>query len=208
MDVMFLHGLGQGPSSWEAVAAQLEAHITAVCPDLYGIAKGGGMGYSALYRAFSDYCGAYGGDAAHLCGLSLGSVLSLQYALEHPERVRSLVLIGGRARMPKGLLRLQNVLFRWMGEGSFREMGLSKAETIALTSSMADLDFRGRLSEVQCPTLVLCGERDTANRKDAAALAAGIPGAKCIFLPGAGHEVNRQTPEALAMALNDFYKSL
>lgn len=35
------------------------------------------------------------GTPLHLCGLSLGAVLALQYAIERPQAVRSLVLAAG-----------------------------------------------------------------------------------------------------------------
>ncbi|MFR5555446.1 MAG: alpha/beta fold hydrolase [Coprococcus sp.] len=43
----------------------------------------------------------------HLCGLSLGGILALQYALEHPQKVASVVLIGTQYTMPK---RLREIL--------------------------------------------------------------------------------------------------
>ena len=47
----------------------------------------------------------------------------------------------------------------------------------------------------------LCGERDRANKKAALELRDGIPGAELAWVPGAGHEVNREAPEALAALL-------
>ena len=207
MDVIFLHGLGQGASSWDGTVAALAGRVQAVCPDLFALAKGGTLDYPALYRGFSAFCGERG-DGIHLCGLSLGAVLALQYAQEHPASVKSLVLIGGRVRTPKTLLKVQNILFHLMGEKNFREMGLSKADAIALMGTMGELDLRGGLGRVTCPTLVLCGEKDSANRKDAQTMAAGIPGAGFAVIPGAGHEVNRDAPEALAEVLEPFYGTL
>ena len=55
-----------------------------------------------------------------MCGLSLGGILALQYAIEHPEHIHALALIGTQYTMPKTLLRIQvccsisclNVCFR------------------------------------------------------------------------------------------------
>ena len=65
--------------------------------------------------------------------------------------------------------------------------------------------FREDLGRIACPVLVLCGERDRANRKAALELRAGIPGAEAAWIPGAGHEVNRDAPEALAEVLREFF---
>ena len=206
MRLIFLHGLGQGPSAWADVRSALSDRITAECPNLFSMARGERLDFPSLYRGFSDYC-AEQGERLHLCGLSLGAVLALHFALEHPGAVGSLVLIAGRARMPGKLLQVQSALFHLMGEKSFQGMGISKADAIALTASMRKLDFQDALGDVRCPTLVLCGESDSANRREASSLAAGIPGAELAFLPGAGHEVNREAPAALAAALESFYRA-
>ena len=59
MEVIFLHGLGQGPSAWEGVVSALPDSIRADCPDLFALAKGGTLDYPALYRGFSAFCGKY-----------------------------------------------------------------------------------------------------------------------------------------------------
>ena len=199
MTEVFLHGLGQGPESWGPLGRE------ALCPDLFALPREGGLCYPGLYQALCAYCEELS-PPLRLCGLSLGGVLALQYALEYPERVESLVLIGTPCAMPKGLLRFQSAVFRLMPERAFRAGGLSKKETLELTGSMVDLDFRGELGRIACPALILCGERDRANKKAALELRDGIPGAELAWVPGAGHEVNREAPEALAALLEAFYR--
>lgn len=202
MTTILLHGLGQGPESWDAAARGLEGKI--LRPDLFVPVRGGAVSYREIYQAFAGDCQRLG-RPLRLCGLSLGGILALQYALEHPEGVEALALIGTPCVMPKGLLRFQNAVFRLLPRRAFRQMGLSKREVIGLTGSMLDLDFREDLGRIACPVLVLCGERDRANRKAALELRAGIPGAEAAWIPGAGHEVNRDAPEALAEVLREFF---
>lgn len=200
---LFLHGLGQSPESWDETIGLL-GDRRAACPDLVRLCRERGGGYPGLYRGLAGYCGEFDGPL-DLCGLSLGAVLALHYTLEHPERVRSLALVAGQLQMPGALLRLQNGVFRLMPAGAFAETGLEKREMIRLTASMARLDFSGRAGEVSCPVLVLCGERDRANRRAARQLAGAIPGARLRWVPGAGHEVNREAPGALARELAAFW---
>ena len=141
---------------------------------------------------------------AVLCGLSLGAVLALDYAIRRPEKIAGLVLIAPQYKMPRTLLRLQNFLFRLMPEGAFAGAGMGKGDTIRLTTSMMELDFRRELGQVVCPVLVLTGEKDAANRKAARELAGLLPGAKVREIPGAGHEVNRDAPGELAAAIREF----
>ena len=71
---------------------------------------------------------------------------------------------------------------------------------------MMDLDFSGSLSEIACPALILCGERDTANKKAAVSLAGILKNAELQEIAGAGHEVNKDAPEKLSQALRSFYR--
>ena len=60
---------------------------------------------------------------------------------------------------------------------------------------MADLNFLGVLDKVKCHVLVLCGERDTVNKKAAAALADKLSNAKFYTVDNSGHEVNIDDPQ-------------
>lgn len=108
----------------------------------------------------------------------LGGILALIYALEHPEQVETLVLIGTPYKVPKVAFALQNVVFRFLPKSMFTSMAFDKKDTFALGNTMKDLDFSGRLGEIQCPTLILCGEKDNANLKSARFLAQHIQGAE------------------------------
>ena len=129
----------------------------------------------------------------------------LDYALDHPENVKTLVLIGTPHKVPKFAFALQNVVFRLLPKSTFTSMAFDKKDTFALGNSMKNLDFSGRLGEVQCPTLILCGEKDGANLKSARFLAGHIPGAELQVLENTGHVVNEENPRALAERLNAFY---
>lgn len=201
--LVFLHGLGQTPESWTETITQLKSAGPRLCPNLAELLQGKAPDYQSLYQAVSALCSQAGGTL-DLCGLSLGGVLALQYAIEQPRRVRSLVLIAPQYRMPKNLLRVQNLLFRFMPKTAFQSTGFEKESFIRLCGSMMDLDFTSALSAIECPVLVLCGERDSANKKAAVKLTELLPNAEMQEIPGAGHEVNRDAPEKLAGVLSRF----
>lgn len=204
MRQIFVHGLGQTPASWEPVLCLLDTRSGCACPDLAELVPDGEVTYPGLFRAFSRFCDRWEAPLA-LCGLSLGGVLALHYAVEHPERVGSLVLMAPQYRMPKGLLRVQNDLFRFMPQAMFRETGFTKEQFIQLCGSMAELDLSGVLYRVACPVMVLCGSRDRANRRASAELSRLLPEAGFRVVEGAGHELNREAPEKLAPLLRDFH---
>ena len=71
-----------------------------------------------------------------------------------------------------------------------------------------DLDFSGSLSQISCPVLVICGEKDSANAKASAQLAQRIRTAECRIIAGAGHEANTEAPEELAQIIDAFHADL
>lgn len=203
MRQVYIHGLGQTPASWEPLLHLLDPS-DAVCPDLTRMVSAEDATYSTLYHAFTHFCDGLEAPLA-LCGLSLGAVLALHYAAEHPERIHSLALIAPQYKMPKRLLQVQNLLFRFMPHFLFQETGFAKPQFIQLCSSMMDLDLTTKLSRVSCPTLILCGSRDRANQQACMELARRLSQAERCIVSGAGHEVNREAPEKLAPLLQKFH---
>lgn len=205
MQYIFIHGLGQNSSGWDKTISFMTKPIRAVCPDLSVLLNDKEVTYANLYRAFSDYCKDIS-EPLNLCGLSLGGVLALNYALDYPTRVQSLVLISAQYKMPKALLKLQNAIFRFMPESAFKTMGFKKKDFIRLTNSMIDIDFSKKLKDISCAALVLCGSKDGANKRAARALAENIPGAEFQLVENASHEVNAENPRELAFKLETFYR--
>lgn len=204
MTRVYVHGLGQTPASWEKTIALSSGKEQAVCPALEELVRDQDADYETLYRAFAQKCLLLDGEI-DLCGLSLGGVLALNYAIDHPQKVRSLVLIGVQYRMPKALLKFQNAVFRLMPESMFGEMGFSKKAFLRLCASMMPLDFSAEVDKISCPTLIVCGEKDGANRKASVSLAKAIRQAEFRLVKGAGHEVNQAAPKELANVLRTFY---
>ena len=204
MRQIYVHGLGQTPGSWESTLAQLPAAENRVCPNLADMIRGSESAYQDLYAAFSDLCNQYA-EPVDLCGLSLGGVLALNYAIDHPKKVNSLALIAAQCRMPKKLLRLQSILFHFMPKSMFQQTGLGKTEFLHLCRAMMDLDFSQSLGKISCPVLIICGERDLANKSASVRMADRIEHAGLCIIGGAGHEVNVEAPEKLAAVLQGFY---
>ena len=202
--VILIHGSGHKASSWQKTISFLDHQEDILCPELSAILNGREASFPNLRAAFAQYC-AQAGVPVHLCGLSLGGILALDYALDHPENVKTLVLIGTPHKVPKFAFALQNVVFRLLPKSTFTSMAFDKKDTFALGNSMKNLDFSGRLGEVQCPTLILCGEKDGANLKSARFLAGHIPGAELQVIGNTGHVVNEENPRGLAERLNEFY---
>lgn len=202
--VILIHGSGHKAASWNETVSRLDCRGDVLCPELSSLLMGKEASYPNLRAAFGAYCAQAGGPV-HLCGLSLGGILALDYTLEHPEAVKTLVLIGTPHKVPKAAFALQNVVFRLLPQSTFASMAFDKKNTFALGNSMRDLDFSGRVQKIRCPTLILCGEKDRANIQSARVLSQNIRGAQLQLIAQTGHVVNEENPSALAERLNEFY---
>ncbi len=66
-----------------------------------------------------------------------------------------------------------------------------------------------RLGEIRAPTLVLVGERDVPDfRRISDVLAAQIPGARQVILPGVGHMSNMEDPDSFNRIVLEFLEGL
>ena len=201
---IWLHGSGHKANSWDKTISDMPSDGDIVCPNLASILKGKAATYENLYSAFAQYCNGFEGQI-HLCGLSLGGILVLNFALDFPQKLKTLVLIGTPYKVPKAAFGLQNVVFRFLPKSVFDTMAFDKKDTFALGNTMKNLDFSDAVKNIQCPTLILCGEKDGANMKSAHYLSQNIRGAKLKILENAGHVVNEENPKALAEILSEYY---
>jgi 3-oxoadipate enol-lactonase len=198
--LVFLHGLGTGPSGW---APQLEAFPNAVAPRLEDAQET----MDGMETPFD------------VCGLSLGALVALRYAGEHPDRVRRLAVCAGFARLPAYLRLLQRGMAGVVGllpatrvrkglvsglPEEHRAVALEDVRTKDVARTMRE-GASFRLEKVPpMPTLVLCGERDRINLGLSRRLAAELPDARFEVVPGAGHVANLDNPQGFNRLLRDF----
>ena len=180
-------------------------------------------------------------------GHSMGGLAVLAYAIERPERVRRLVLIGtgtgGRAymRAPGALWNRTHPRFwRLAALGILQTLWPRRApETITLDfirrQSLVDrrfarpvpvapgdwlrprrgrtdwhriargLDYGPRLTEIQAPTLILCGRHDPQYPPACSAeLVRGIAGSHVVWFERSGHYPFIEEAEPFWAAVGDF----
>ena len=201
---IFVHGSGHKATSWEKTISYMTNNEDIVCPNLSSILEGKEASYENLYSSFVKYCNKFDGQI-HLCGLSLGGILALNFALDFPQKVKTLVLIGTPYKVPKVAFSFQNIIFRFLPKSIFETMAFDKKNTFALGDTMKNLDFSDRVKNIKCPTLILCGKKDSANMKSADYLSQSIRSAELKIIENTGHVVNEENPKALADILNEYY---
>jgi pimeloyl-ACP methyl ester carboxylesterase len=76
---------------------------------------------------------------------------------------------------------------------------------IPIVQALSGEDFYPRLGEIALPTVVMSGTADrTTLPLHSRRLAAGIPGAQLVTIPGAGHLLNWEAPDELVKVVESF----
>ena len=197
MKKILIHGSGHKAISWQETISYMKDQKNILCPDLYSILNGQDATYENLYTSFVEYCSRIDGQI-HLVGLSLGGIIAMNYALDFPEKVKTLVVIGTPHKIPKVAFEIQNVIFRFFPKSVFKEMAFDKKDTFALGNSIKKLEIADRMQEIKCPVLVICGEKDRANKKS-------VKNVALCMIEKTGHVVNEENPKELARILNEYY---
>jgi pimeloyl-ACP methyl ester carboxylesterase len=168
------------------------------------------------------------GEPATIVGLSLGGWLAVRLALEEPSLVSRLILIDAAGyreqdweairslvtvesdedvdRLYAALFRRVPRVFRFSRAG-FRRIFSSPAVTslVGVEGALGEADLYGAedLARLHVPVGVIWAEHD--GLFDAAVgreMAGNIPGARFYLVPGAGHGLHWEAPDALLAALD------
>jgi len=229
--VLLTHGYSATSRMWAPQIRGLADRCRLIVWDLRGHGESDSPQDPAAYSealsvadmaAILDACGV---ERAVVGGLSLGGYLSLAFHVAHPGRVEALMLFdtgpGYRNdearqkwnRMAEGYARgLDEKGLASLGSGvEVRAAQHRSASGLALAArgilKQADARVIDSLGGIRVPTLVLWGERDEAFAKPGEYMAAKIPGARKVVIPGAGHAANLDQPDAFNAAVGDFLGS-
>lgn len=168
-------------------------------------------------------------DRLVLAGHSMGGAIAQELALQQPEWLRGLVLMGTGAQLPVNARLLAQttddfeaavdfmVRYSWSREAPADLIAAGRAQ-LAQTSPevlRGDLhacnrfDRRDDLRRITVPTLVITGSADRMMPPAfGEALAAAIPQAQLLQLEGAGHMLMLEQAAAVAAAVGDFISQL
>ncbi|MGX7197444.1 alpha/beta fold hydrolase [Enterococcus olivae] len=204
---MFLHGLGQTAYAWQPVIDRLPT-VDSLVFNLFDQETNEELTLETLSRSVSEKLSAIK-EPYVLCGLSLGAILSLQYAIKGAAFLQGVILSAPQFETPPhGLLLLQNTVFRFLPKNFFANIGITKKQMLELMASLTSLDLRSVLSDLALPTMILCGEKDKPNLPAARELNLLIPHSKLEILPNGKHELNMEQPEAFATLTQEFLATI
>lgn len=225
--VVFSNSLGSTLAMWEPQVPGVAETFRALRYDLRGHGRSpvppGPYDVADLGSDLVRLLDRRGVERAHLCGISIGGLVSMWVAAHFPERVGRIVLCctsadfgdpeawHERARSVRASgtgAVADGVVGRWFTPrfaernpellARMRTMIASTpAEGYAACCSVVErADLRPDLSAIAAPTLVIAGADDPAAPiAHAERIAEGIGGAKMVVVEGAAHLANVEQPE-------------
>lgn len=233
--VVMIHGAGFDHSTW-ALHDRWFAHhgYGVLAPDLPGHGRSAGTPLTTI-ADLADWTAALidaaGATQARLIGHSMGSLIALETAARHPQKITRLDLMGTAATLTVGpdllkdaeandhgaidMVSIWGLGFQaelggslapglWMHGGAQRVLEASKPGVL-FTDLTACNNYQNALAAaagVTIPVTVILGERDMMTpAKAGKALAAALPNARTVILPGAGHMMMVERPDEVLAAL-------
>lgn len=228
--LILLHGATSGGrADFAAQAPLVSKAFLAHFPDARG--HGGtrwdaadGFRYDWLVDDLEGFVDALGLTTFHLLGFSMGGMTALGFAARHPGRLRTLIVIGTsaqrepRASIARRLMDPDRIIATdptWASELSRRHdpgQGPGAWQRL-LPAIAADVVTQQLLSPealhgIDCPALVICGDRDPFVPVDQAwGLARQLGDGQLFIVPDCGHEATVRRPGLVNEALAGFYRS-
>ena len=235
--IIFVHGNWATSSWWEPVLAHLPDNSwRSIAYDVRGRGRttGPDSDYSipSLAADLGSFIAALGLDSPHLVGHSFGSAIVMQYAIDHPAKVRSLTVVAPAwvdgMPNPTGTLERQRKLqdngaaffdaMSWlcpsMPIGSFWNRLLIEGHeqrweaTKANVEALANWKPGERLRGIPCPKLVIGGENDPLVNAVIVEKAATALAALRVIMPGVDHGMVIEAPDRFLSYFTEFIRTI
>lgn len=227
--VVLIHGAGGTNLYWPPQIRRMH-NQRIFAPDLPGHGRSEGVGHQLIAdyaRNVLDFLKALKLRAAVLVGHSMGSAVALSLAIDFPERVIALGLLGSAARLrvapailesvasPTGFQNAVQLVTEYSyaarTEARLKELAARRMAETRQTVLYGDFLACDRfnagdaLSSITAPTLILCGAEDRMTPlRFAESLRDQIAGARLEVIPDAGHMVMLEQPGLTAEAMLRF----
>lgn len=222
---VFIHGAGGTGAKFRGVEEKVGGAPCRVL-DLPGHGKTGGAGYNSI-SAYADWVNEQLGDEeVILVGHSMGGMIGIEAAASNPN-IKGLVLDASHYEMPVHPKILEDLaagtfpdfLFKasYSKEASEDLLAEERAQISWVKTEVVHDDFfacgqyqgADTFAQLTIPVLAVYGAEDKLLPKGAAERASELNGnVQTKTIPGSGHYIMLEQPEAFAQALNEFRQSL
>jgi pimeloyl-ACP methyl ester carboxylesterase len=226
--IVFVHGAGGNAFAWQNQRRGLDRGVNTVCIDLpgHGQSPGPGCGSIAEYSHWLvRFMQSLGLDSIILAGHSLGGGVVLETAIEYPERLEALILIGSGARLRVNCATIQSLesdftsaaeqmVRKCYGPGSPEKLiqwglehVLSERPEVVLGDLRAcdTFDRMDDIAQINKPALLVCGSEDAMTPpKYSEYLAEKLQRATLTIVGQAGHMAMVEKPFEVNAAILKF----
>ena len=199
--LILLHGNGEDSSYFLHQMAPFAQHFRVIAIDTRGHGQTPRGDTPFTIRQFAEdllaFMDQHAIEKAHILGFSDGGNIAMVFALAHPERVERLILNGANLDASGVKRKIQiPIEIGYRIAGLFAGMSAkAKRHAEMLGLMVNDPNVKpAELSRIQCPTLVVAGDKDMIKDQHTRLIAASIPGAVLSIIPGS-HFIADQNPE-------------
>ena len=234
--LLLLHGFTDSSRAWSLLVPHLR-HYRLIIPDQrgHGASDAPACCYSPTQMADDarQLLDALKIDRASVAGHSMGSMVTMAMAAEHPDRVERIVLVGSTALAPvkRGDWIWTNVhglkwpldpasdfLREWHPgnqptpvERTFADAAMKDILSVqphvwrGVIRELTEVPVARHAADVRAPVLILSGEKDPLfPAEHHQALVKAFPGAGARVYPGLGHNFLWEQPAEVAQAIVSF----
>ncbi len=226
--LLFVHGAGGGQLTWSFQKAFFEREFNPIVLELPGHGDSGGEGEETV-EAYSDHVLGFIKvlrlPKVYLVGHSMGGAITQTIALQEPGYLKGVILVGTGARLKvlpmildgiqthfeATVERITRLAFSQKASPTLIERGIEYLMRCPSNVLYGDyracdrFDLMDQIERIGLPTLVVCGEDDELTPvKYSEFLHRRIRGSTLKVLPGAGHMVMLESPEAFNETLRAF----
>jgi len=235
MPLVLLHGYSDSWRSWQPFLGHVPHQVRAFAMTQRGhgdSAKPASYRIAEFAADLESFMGRLGIERAVIVGHSMGSLVASRFAIDHPERLLGLVLVGAFTTVvgnsavgemwPAVAAMSDPIDARFVRE--FQESTLARpippdfletviAESLkmparvwrAVLRALMDEDFSVELGRIASPTCIIWGDKDAiTGRDEQEALAASIRGARLIVHANGGHSPHWENPGRAAAEIVAF----
>ena len=211
--LIMLHGNGEEHGYFEHQKDCFAENYRVIAIDTRGHGRSPrGEGEFSIKRFADDLYGfmtEHGIEKAHILGFSDGGNIAITFALKHPEMIEKLIVDGANL-YPAGVKRriqrpIELGYYAVKLFAAFSSNAKTKAEMLSLMVNQPNIAPE-KLKKLNMPVLVMAGTDDMIRQEHTELIAASIPGAKLVILPG-DHFIARNNSGAFNAAVRVFLEA-
>ena len=212
--LLLLHGNSSSINLFEKQIPELSKQFRVIAVDTRGQGKSGEDGKTYTYDLFAEDMNALLNylnlDSVNILGWSDGGNTGLIMAMKYPKKVKRLVTMGANVFIDKTVVEkwvfkeLDNQLKKEL-KGDTTSWGINRRRLITLLLTEPKHSFE-ELKTIQCPVLVVAGEKDVIKESHTRAIAANIPNSTLVIALKETHYFPSENPKVFNKLVIDFFK--